>query len=164
MVYIILFYIGAILIYPCEQQFDFTQPICGFPCYGSYPNIAYYDQFAHIWLPQFFGILLDVSLVMQAVFRKRLGQQQNVQWHKYRKMIVQFLAISSLYFICEIPTSLVLVIQLFGNVPDFGAYVQIVYFYYFFWLLSVLLPLVCMECLTEVRNAIKRSLMTKLTG
>jgi 7 transmembrane receptor (rhodopsin family) len=159
-VYLILFYIGAIFVYPCEQQFDFNEPLCGYPCYTTYVNISYYDLFAHTWLPQLFGVMLDIILVVRAIYPKQVGQQQQAgQWRKSRKMIVQLLIISSLYLACQIPYALVLLIQLFSSRPDFAAYVQMVFFYYFFWLLTLLLPLVCIVCLRKVTNKVKKSLI-----
>ncbi|CAF1590814.1 unnamed protein product [Rotaria magnacalcarata] len=88
-VYLLLFYAGAIFIYPCEQQFDFSQPMCGYPCYTTYISISYYDLFAHTWIPEFCGILLDIGLVMRAAFRKRVGQQQQVMINFVRPELVQ---------------------------------------------------------------------------
>ncbi|CAF2099773.1 unnamed protein product [Rotaria magnacalcarata] len=159
-VYLLLFYAGAIFIYPCEQQFDFSQPLCGYPCYTTYISISYYDLFAHTWIPEFCGILLDIGLVMRAAFRKRVGQQQQgIQWRKHRKMIIQLLILSSLYSTCQVPYASVILIQLFSSMPNFAADIQIVYFYYFFWLLVLLLPLVSIGCFTEIRNKIKKQLM-----
>jgi hypothetical protein len=166
-VYLMLFYAGAIFFYLCEQEFDFNEPLCGYPCYTTHINISYYDLFAHTWLPQFFGILLDIGLVLRAVFRKRVGlHQKGTQWGRYRKMIVQLLIVSNLYLACQIPYALVVLIQLFGSMPDFAAYVEIVYLYYLFWLLSLLLPLVCIGCLTQVTNRFKKSLkrLVRLNG
>jgi hypothetical protein len=155
-VYMILFYTVAIFIYPCELQADFRQPLCGFPCYTTYANISLYDLIAHTLIPLCFGIMIDTSLVIRVIFRKRVGvQQQGAQLRKYRKMIVQLLVISSLYLACQIPFDAVVFLQLFITLPDLLAYIQIVYFYYLFWLLTLLLPLACMGCMSEVRNKIK---------
>ena len=88
-VYLIVFYITAIFIYPCERQFDFTQPLCGFPCYTIYANISLYDLIAHGIFPLCVGICVDITLVLRSVYRKRVGlQQSGAQWRKHRKMIL----------------------------------------------------------------------------
>jgi hypothetical protein len=162
-VYLIFFYSTAIFLIPCEQQFDFTQPLCGFPCYTGQPKISLYDLFAHTWLPLVLDIFLDICLVLRAMCRKRVGlYQQGVQWRKYRKMIFQLLLISSLYTTCQTSYAVVLFIQLLGGWPDFAAYIQIVYFYYFFWLLTLLLPFVCIGCLPEVVKKIKGSFTRRI--
>jgi hypothetical protein len=157
-----MFYVGAIFIYPCEVQIDFIQPLCGFPCYTSYANISFYDLFAHTLIPLCCSLLLDITLGIRVICRKRVGlHQQRAQWRKYRKMIIQFLVISSIYLSCQIPYNVVVFIELFITVSDLVAYIQIVYFYYLFWLLTMLLPLACMGCMSEVRNKIKNPLMRR---
>ena len=154
--YLILFYIGAIFIYPCEEQFDYSKPLCGFPCYTNYANISLYDLLAHGLVPLCLGILLDVTLVIRAIYRKRIGfRQSRTQWRKHRKMILQLLLITSLFSLCQMPFNGVVFIQLFIVLPDILAYIQIVYFYYLFWFLTLLLPMACMICLTEVMKNIK---------
>jgi hypothetical protein len=155
-VYILFFYAMAIFIYPCEPQVDFSQPLCGFPCYTNYANISLYDLFAHTMIPMALGMLCDTNLVIRVLFRKQVGlHHQRVQRRRYRKMVFQLLSISTVYLTCQIPYAVVICIQLFVNLPDWAAYMQIVYFYYLFWLLTLLLPLVCMGCMTEVTNKLK---------
>jgi hypothetical protein len=162
-VYLITFYTVAIFIYPCELQFDFTRPLCGFPCYTTYANISLYDLVAHTLIPLCFGIMVDTSLVIRVIFRKRVGlQQHGAQWRKYRKMIIQLLLLSSLYSMCQTPFNALVFLQLFITLPNLLAYIQIIYFYYLFWLLTLLLPLACMGCMSEVRNKIKNSLMQRM--
>jgi hypothetical protein len=155
-VYLIIFYIVAIFIYPCELQLDFHQPLCGFPCYTTYPNISLYDLIAHTGIPMALGMMLDTTLIIRVLFRKRMGlHHQRAQWRRYRKMIIQLLSISGLYLACQVPFDGVVFIQLFVNLPDWAAYIQIVYFYYLFWLLTLLLPFACIVCMTEVTNKLK---------
>jgi hypothetical protein len=161
-VYILFFYAVAIFIYPCELQLDFNQPLCGFPCYTTYANISLYDLIAHTIIPMSLGTLCDTSLMIRVLFRKRVGlQHQGAQRRKYRKMVIQLLSISSLYLACQVPFDAVVLIQLFVNLPDWAAYMQIIYFYYLFWLLTLLLPFVCIGCLTEVTNKLKNSFMQR---
>jgi hypothetical protein len=153
----------AIFIYSCEEQFDFSQPLCGFPCYTNQANISFYDLVAHTWIPLCFGIVLDTSLVIRVIYRKRVGlQQQGAQWRKYRKMVIQLLVISGLYAACQVPFDAVVFMQLFVTLPDSIAYVQIVYFYYLFWLLTQLLPFACIGCMPEVSSKVKNVLMLRM--
>jgi membrane protein implicated in regulation of membrane protease activity len=104
--------------------------------------------------------LCDISLMIRVLFRKRVGlQHQGVQRRRYRKMVIQLLSISTVYLTCQIPYAVVICIQLFVNLPDWAAYMQIIYFYYFFWLLALLLPFVCIGCMTEVTKKLKTSFM-----
>jgi hypothetical protein len=162
-IYVFFFYAVAIFIYPCKQQFDFTQPLCGFPCYTNYANISLYDVIAHTGIPLLFSIMLDSTLIIRVMCRKRVGMQQHfgAQWSKYRKMVIQLLSISSLCLSCQIPFASILFLELVIVLPDLVSYIQTVYFYYLFWLLTLLLPIVCMACMTEVTNKLKNSFIQR---
>ena len=161
--YMVFFYIVVFFIFQCEQQIDFSLPLCGFPCYTAHTIISLYDFIVHTWIPLFLGISLDTLLIIRIIYRKRVGlQQQSVNQHKHRKMVIQILCISSLYFILQGPFIGVLFIQLFVVLPNSIVYVQTVYFYYFFWLLSLLLPFVCIGCLPEVTSKLKSSFMSRI--
>jgi hypothetical protein len=71
-------------------------------------------------------------------------------------MVLQLLLISSLYIACVLSYALLTFIQLVTGPPDFAAYVQNIYFYYLFWLLTLLKPFVCIGCLPEVVRKIKQ--------
>jgi len=162
-VYLVLFYAFAIFLYSCEEQFDFTQPLCGYPCYTTHENISLYDLFVHTCIPLILDIILDISLVVRAFCRKRVTlQHQAGQWRKHRKMIFQLLLISGLYSSLQIPFTVLVFIPLFIIVPPLGVYLQNVYFYYFFWLLTLLLPFACLGCLPEVVKKVKNVLMRRM--
>jgi hypothetical protein len=154
-VYLAIFYITVIFLIPCDQ-FDFGVVICGLPCYTSLLIISLYDNFAHNWLPLGFNIILSIGLTIRVFYRNRIGLQQNVQRRKHRKMVFQLLLISTLHLVCVLPYALVIFIQVVANAPDFAAYIQNVYFYYLFWLLTLLQPFVCIGCLPEVVTKIKQ--------
>ncbi len=89
-------------------------------------------------------------------------QHQAEQWRKYRKMIFQLLLISSLYSLFQIPFTVVLLMPLFVTLSPLATYLQNVYFYYFFWLLTLLLPFACIGCLPEVVKKVKIALMRRI--
>ena len=162
-VYMLLFYIVVLFIYPCEQQYDFNLPLCGYPCYTIHKFISMYDFIAHTYIPLFIGMFLDILLIIRVIYRKRVGlQQQRTYQSKHRRMVIQILSISCLYFVLQGPFTGVLFVQLFTTLPDSILYVQTVYFYYFFWLLTLLLPFVCIGCLPEVTNKLKNSFRRRL--
>ena len=163
-IYLIAFYTAAIFIYQCEEHFDFSQPLCGIPCYTNYTNISFYDLIAHSFIPLFVGIFLDVNLIIRVIYRRQIRvQQQGAQWRRYRKMILQLVLIFSVYSLFQAPYFLTIFLQLFIKLPDAIAYIQIVCFYYFFWFLTQLLPIVCFGCMPEVTHKFKNSLMQHLS-
>jgi hypothetical protein len=57
---------------------------------------------------------------------------------------------------CVVPYALVIFIEVAAGLPEFAAYVQNVYFYYLFLLLTLLQPFFGIGCLPEVMNKIKK--------
>lgn len=159
LVYAFCWYTVVVFIYPCKRQFDFSQPLCGFPCYTTHANVSLYDLIAHTGLPLAASMVLDTSLIIRVLYRKRVGlQHQGGQWYRYRKMIIQLLTISSLYLSNQLPFTTVVFLQLFINLPDWLGHIQVVYLYYLFWLLTLLLPLGCIGCMTEIASKLKITL------
>ena len=155
-VYLILFYTVTIFFYPCEQQVDFTQPLCGFPCYTTSTNISLYDLLMHTCIPLWFSLIIDTSLIVRVIYRKQaIFQHQAIQWRKHRKMVMQLLIISTLFSLCQYPYAVVIFIQLFVTLPESIVYAQIVCFYYLFWLLTLLLPFACIVSISEVIHKVK---------
>ncbi len=158
-IYLMIFYIVVIFIYPCENQFDFNQPVCGFPCYTNYTSISGYDVIAHTLIPSCIAIFLDISLTIRVISRKRVGlQQSQAQWCQHRKMIRQLLLLESLYSICQVPFDAIIFLQLFITLPDSIVYIEIIYSNYLFWLLTLLLPFASIGCMPEVINKIKNTI------
>ena len=163
MIYMPLFYAMAIFINSCEQKIDFSLPLCGFPCFMSQAKISLYDFITHTWIPLIVGILLDVLLIVRVVYRKRVGlQNQSAHQRRRHKMAIQVLSISSLYSILQGPYSAVLFVQLFVPLPISISYVQTIYFYYLFWLLTLLLPFVCIGCLPKVISELRHRVIRQL--
>jgi hypothetical protein len=144
-----------------HRHFDVV--VCGLPCYTSQLIISLYDNFAHNWLPLGFNILLSIGLAIRVFYKNPVGLQQRTQRKKHRKMVFQLLLISGLHIACVLPYALVIFVQVVTNLPDFGAYEENVYFYYLFWLLMLLQPFVCIGCLPEVINKIKKWWKKRMT-
>ena len=166
-VYLTLFYIAAIFIYPCDAQFDFSQPLCGFPCYATQSVISFYDLFAHSFCPMLVDMSLDIVLIFRVLYRKRVGllqqqqQHQAREWRKNCKMIVQLLFITCTYMVFQVPFDVMVMLLVFINLPEWAIEMQAMYFYYFFWVLTLVLPFACLICLPEVIKKIKNSMLRR---
>jgi hypothetical protein len=155
-IYLTLFYIVVIFAHPCHKHFDFTLPLCGQPCFTEDSVISLYDLLVHSWLPTFFIVLLSAGLVIRVVNRRGSLLRQNIPWRKHRRMILQLLSISCLYLICMGPYTLIQVIDLLVGLSEAATYVKNFYLFYVYWLLTLLLPYVCIGCLPEVTNKVKK--------
>jgi hypothetical protein len=153
-----MFYFGFILIYPCQNYYDYTQLLCTYPCYFYNQNWANIDLFFNNYTP-LFAIPLFCSIIYARVFiQKRAMKQQAFKWSRDKKMVLQLWAVSSLYLGMWMPIQLTGLINTFWN-PTFLLQAQIDYIYLFPYLIHLIYPFIVLltyqnEMLTFKRNAV----------
>ena len=128
-IYLTIFYTIVIFFIRCDQ-FYFDIVLCGLPCYTSRLIISLYDNFLHNWIPLIVNVYLNLLLSIRVFIRPRVGLQQNAQRRKHRRMVFQLLMISILHILCVLPYGLIIFVQVVINLPEFGLYIQNVYFGY----------------------------------
>ncbi|CAF1451115.1 unnamed protein product [Adineta steineri] len=84
-IYPTLLYIGVIIIYPCQNNFDYTKYACGGPCYQFEPGIGLFDWFCDVFGPVIVGTVATMILIIRIIVQKhRVGQR--AIWQRNRKM------------------------------------------------------------------------------
>ena len=140
-VYPIIFYLIVVIFYPCDgTQWDFYSNICGLGnCYLLYNKIlATYDWVANLGSPIMVIIVANFTLVIR-VMRQRYRRHRVVSWRKQRRMTLQLLGISSLYFFTWIPNIFIAFVQQ-TFVSGFLLQTQLDYIYDLTYLICLLLP------------------------
>ncbi|CAF1153549.1 unnamed protein product [Adineta steineri] len=149
-VYPVTLYLIIIIFAPCDgTQWDYTSNVCGLAnCYMVYnPPLATYDWGVDNGLPIVVITIANVALLVR-VIRQKLRRQGTVSWKKQRRMTVQLLSISLLYFIAWLPGIVVAVIQqLF--IPGFLAEIQVEYIFYLTYMICLFVPWVCLGLFPE---------------
>jgi len=146
--YIILFHTFAILIPPCKNVFDYTEEICGRPlCYHNSKIIGTWDNIVNDIIPTIIVVMFSVSLLGRVIIKGRqIGRA--LQWRKHRKMAIQLLSVSGLYFFLYIPNMFIDLIHLCcvheNYSPDYERYVEFFSYYVIF-----ILPFVCLGSLIQ---------------
>ncbi len=105
-VYCITYYLVFILFPFCEE-FILLSPFNGVPisCVLFDPTFSRYDSISNQFLPTFLIISLSLGLFLCVIWQKsRLNR--SIEWRKQRKMTIQLLSISTLYFIFLGPRTL----------------------------------------------------------
>lgn len=154
LIYGFTFYIVVLLLYRCDNMTAFDQDWCSYPCYYNDAKLAMYDTVFNSILPTPIIVLCCILLLIRVIHRKRL-LQQNVQWRKYRMMIIQLFAISILFLMFNLPmTSLVLAHVLGLPLDSTGQFEYITYFLYHY--VSLLMPFVCLLSLPDIRKQIRK--------
>jgi len=133
------FYLICIFALPCQNIPDYTQGWCLSPCLFFEYNISLlYDVLITGILPSvFITILLFVRVIEQ---KQHLRQQ--VQWQKYRRMIIQLVLCSALFLLFNLPLKCLSLAYVFGL--PYGVTGQFELFIFFISNFTTLwMPLVC---------------------
>ena len=140
-VYPIVFYLISIIFYPCDgTQWDYQANVCGLAdCYLVYDKIlATLDWSLNNGLPIIVISLANVTLIYRVIRRKR-RVNGNIPWRKQRRMTIQLLSISCLYFFGWLPSLTIgLIQQLYSStfLSDF----QVTYAFDLMYFICLLLP------------------------
>ncbi|CAF1031272.1 unnamed protein product [Adineta ricciae] len=105
-IYQVAYYFWIILFPFCEEILR-QSPFNGVPmsCALSNPVLYKYNTIAHQFLPVTLIIILNIALLFRVLWQKsRLNR--SVEWRKQRKMTIQLLSASILYFIFMGPRTL----------------------------------------------------------
>jgi hypothetical protein len=148
------FFIYAMLLFPCQNNFDYTAAFCGYACFYSSTVIVAYESLAHEALPICLIGLFSVGLLLRFIIQKRrLGQMINRR--KMWKMTIQLLAISTLYFATNFPYTINPIATFVFGITPISDDVQRILLNYLSAVLPIALPYVCLGLLPNIRQKLK---------
>lgn len=154
-IYTFIFYLYVLFILPCENTYLYNLPQCNaYPCYQSDSIFGTWDFIGHNILPGFTVAVFSIALLIRVIRQKqRLNQQ--IQWHKHRRMTIQLLSISVLCIIFILPLNLLSLAYLCGLPSDYGVQVS-QYLYFASYFLIFLIPFFCLASTPELCRKIKQ--------
>lgn len=164
-IYLILIYIVILFLYPCENNFDYTQVICGGLCHENYvPWLEIIDRLIHDMIPVCLVVLSSICLIGQVIWQKHYRLRLPVQCHRHRKMALQMFPISVLY-LCTVffPYGTLDCINTFSVQSNISINVQQLYFFYLFYLLAQLLPFAYLTGMPKLYSKIFFRRTTRIT-
>jgi hypothetical protein len=154
-IYPFVYYLIVFFVLPCEIPFNYEKTRCGIGyCAFANPSLALWDSISNNIVPIFIIIIFSVGLIVRVWYNKyRLGQR--FQWKNYRKMTIQLLSISSLYFFLYFPETILytaytaglsynVAASFFSTSEDFS------------YLIILLMPFVCAVSLSEFRKKFRK--------
>ncbi|CAF1434929.1 unnamed protein product [Adineta ricciae] len=156
-IYPTVFYIYAILLYPCNNtQWDFSSRVCGFAnCYLMYGSfLGSFDLVMNNGVPVAIDILANTVLIARVFLQKRRVQQLS-RWRQQRRMLRQLLSVSALYLVGWTPFLLVYIINVLVD-PAFLNYVQQNYFSDLIYIIYFFFPWVWLGFFPELTRRIVR--------
>ena len=141
-------YLFLIILSPqCTNVWDYRILLCGPPCYTYTAAYGIYDFLCNVCLPLFLVIIINIILFIR-IIKEKLERQRRIDWRKYRKMILQFWAVSSLHVALWSPLVIVSLVQL-TIMPTFmiDQYTTLQYVLYY---MPLLLPATCLIGMPEL--------------
>lgn len=153
LIYPLIFYIFAIILYPCDgTQWRPTDNACGYAdCYLVYDTVlGTFDWVVNNGLPMVINTLANVTLVIRVVRQKR-RHQRRILWRQQRNMTRQLFCVSSLYIVAWTPCLTVGLVQILGY-PDFLAQIQTDYFIDLIFVICLFLPWICLGLIPELKR------------
>lgn len=153
-VYPWIFYTVCVFFPPCENIIDYTELWCYGPCFSDIKPLMLFDIFFNAVLPSFLIIISSILLFVRVIRRKQRLRQQ-VQWHKYRRMIIQLVSCSSLFLLFNLPLFGFYIAHIFGlPYGSTGEFELSLYFMGYFTI--VWMPFVCFGSSPEIWIKVKR--------
>lgn len=150
--YIILFYLTVVFLHPCVNNFDSNRVVCGELCYYSNtPLLGLMDQLFHNVLPSILIPLVNAALFIRVLWQKYYRARQAVRWQRHRRMILQLFPVSVLYVCGVMPFGVIFCMQLFEVLSELGNALKLQFFYLFYYM-SLLLPLVLFFSVPHMRS------------
>jgi len=146
--YIPIFYFSCIILYQCENYFDYSSLLCGSICYNSVTWLSTYDWTVDLLIPSVAIPLLSITLLIRVLIQAK-KMKRSLNWRSTRKMTIQLVAISILYLIFWFPLSLVSLIRIYF-IQTFLQDLTDYYLNYTPYMVQLLMPFVCIACLPEI--------------
>jgi len=160
LLYIFIYYIYVLFIFPCENAYDYTLPICNqYPCYQSDPFFGIWDLIVNTTVPSLVVAFMSMALLIRVIQQKSRLNQHN-QWRKQRKMTIQLVSLSALNVVFNIPLNLVSLAHLCGLPADYGVEAE-QYFYFSCYFLIFFFPFVCLFSYPEVVTKFKSNILCR---
>jgi hypothetical protein len=138
-----------ILLYPCQNQFNMMSLFCGFPCSLKIPSVALYTRIAHNFVPTFIVAGATLALLVRSIRQKQHVQHNQFRWRRYRRMIIQLLALVSVFLFLTLPATTVSIVQ---NccLPTFAVTLEVSYFNFLVRFITIFMPFICLSSLPEI--------------
>lgn len=146
--YIPLFYFSCIILYSCENLFDYSSLLCGSICYNNVAWLSTYDWTTNILIPSLLIPFASITLLIRVIIQAK-KMKRTLNWHSTRKLTLQLISISMLYLIFWSPLAVVSLVRIYF-IPTFINDITYYYLYYTPYLVQLLMPFVCIASLPEI--------------
>lgn len=156
LLYPAIFYSVAILFYPCGDPDEASSGYCPSPCYYQNAFLFNYDWIANTATPLTVSLISNIALVFRVTrSMRKTRQRQSSTWKRNRKLMLQLLALSSLYVFGWMPSTLMSIIESFRFPGLLEEYPQLEYLNFLTYFVCPLQPFLCLWSLPELIKSVK---------
>ncbi|CAF1188278.1 unnamed protein product [Rotaria sp. Silwood1] len=152
--YPLVLYIYLITQYTCKNNFNFTFWTCGGACYLYEPILGTFDWIVNSCFDVVLSIIATCIIIIRVLFQNRRTGAQRTVWQRRRRIVMQLVALSTLYMIVWAPCVICFVITLFTPVPFLSAFYS-AYLSYYQYISCLLCPFACLLGSSDIREAFK---------
>ncbi|CAF1563803.1 unnamed protein product [Adineta steineri] len=152
-IFLSICYFILIFFYPCQQQFDYTQAWCFGACYLYNAVIGTIDWIISSMIPVALIVIFNIILLIRVIYQKYKMRRGNA-WRTTRKLSIQLFSISFLFLSIYLPFIILGLIRTWID-PLFLYGVTITYLAYVAYVVSLLMPFICLVSLPEIVTKIK---------
>ncbi|CAF4306417.1 unnamed protein product [Adineta steineri] len=138
----------------CNRPFYYFIPFCAY--YSCIYDSVAFSLYEYITSGVLCSVLIGFGstfLVLRVILQKRRLQQQ-IQWRKHRKMILQLLSVTSLFFVLYLPPIILATAYKLGVPTSVGAQYTL-YSQLFAYYIVFLFPFTCLSTIPELGTRIK---------
>jgi hypothetical protein len=146
--YSAVFYFVVIFFVNCKNVYDYTEVTCHWPCYFQNWPLSIYDFIVNTFIPLLTVPIFSAALFAHILFKKRQMRLQFFKWKRDRKMILQLVAISTLYLFFWLPLQIFNLMNTFYTV--YVPQIQSNYINYFALFVHLFSPFICLLCYPEM--------------
>ena len=123
-IYPFIYYIIIFFVLPCNTSADYTQQKCYIDsCIYSAKFLGQWDNIVNNASPILIIVIFSLALLAR-IWYSKYRVRQRFQWKNYRKMTIQLLSVSVIYFILYFPTIFIYTIYIagvkFDGIDDFS--------------------------------------------
>ncbi|CAF1361358.1 unnamed protein product [Adineta steineri] len=141
----------------CNRPFYYFIPFCDYSsCVYNSLTFTLYEYLTGGLLCSVLIGFGSTFLVLRVILQKR-RLQQHIQWRKYRKMILQLLSVTSLFFVLYLPPVILATAYRLGVPTSVGAQF-ITYGRLFSYYIQFLFPFTCLSTIPQLGTRIKNIL------
>jgi hypothetical protein len=156
--YCLIYYAFTICIDQCNKRFYYNVMYCGYTsCVYRYPAVLYFEFISGGILCSLIIALFSITLVIRTVWQKRRAHQP-VRWRKHRKMTIQLLFITSLFYVIYLPPVVLAVARLLGMPSYIGNDYSVFISQFLSYYITFLFPFACLSSLPQLRTRIRNTI------